>query len=118
MSDEKETRFNVTKAELDLKSGESLAEFQRGLCDAVIKRVRDHFALGEKSWIYVADVFGDAAVAQVSGDGFDRRGLYQVTWVRKNNGFDIGEPVEVVRRVAYVPKTKTAVTKSLWSGVV
>lgn len=121
MADEKETRFNVEKAaELDLKPGESLDAFRRALCDAVSKRLREHFALGEKSWIWVADVFGDAAVGEISkSDMPGKRALYQVSWARTNGEFAIGDPVEVVRRVTYVPKSKALVQKSMgmWSGL-
>ena len=86
---------------------------------AVVERLRDHFALGEKSYVWVADVFGDAAVASVSkGDSPGGNTLYQVSWARGGGEFKIGEPVEVVRRTTYVPKSKSAaVRKSLWDGV-
>ena len=120
MENQQPTRINVAKAEMALAKDESVNEFSRKLRAVLQKKIVEHFALGERSWVYVCDIFDTDAVVEVERrTEASGRELYQVPYKRAADGtFSFGAPVPVIRRVTYVPKT-TKVEKStaLFAGL-
>lgn len=135
MSETKETRVHVEKADLPLESGESVNTFMSALREAVrthlfkklsLKVDRDK-GLGADVWMM--DVFGDQAIAEVNEYEPKKPSVGRfmaVTFRRKGNALALGDPVEVVRRVSYVPKAQVTAnvaksisedTNSIWVGV-
>lgn len=138
MSENTEQRslVNVEKNELPLQSGQSVNSFTRELGDMVRghlfkKMGLDKLKKEDNAHVWVMDVFSDNVVAEVSK--FEKAKtpshtstFHAVPYGRDNVGvLKLGDPIEVVRRVTYVPKSPTVqksvakceVSKSFWAGV-
>lgn len=129
MSEVKETRVHIEKADLPLENGESVNSFMSQLREAVrahlfktlkIKVDREK-GLGASVWMM--DVFGDQVVAEVSTWEEKKPTVrrYMAVPMRRdaNGNVMFGDPVEVVKRVTYVPKSQVeaSVAKSIGEGV-
>lgn len=129
MSEVKETRVNVEKADLPLVSGESVNNFMTMVRESVRTHLFDKMKIkvdrekGTGADIWVMDVFGDQVVAEVNRWEKGKptvRTFMAVPMKRDSNGaLVLGDPVEVVRRVSYVPKAQfpADVKKSIGQGV-
>lgn len=137
MSEEKQTRVNVTKADLPLQTGESVGAFTSTLREAVRAHLFETLKLkvdrekGVHADVWMNEVFSDQAIAEVNEHAPKEprtRRFMAVPYSRSGNNLTLGTPVEVVRRVSYVPKSEVAVSvskgvgrgvgNSLWVGAV
>lgn len=130
MSEEvKKTRINVEKADLPLVNGESVNNFMSMVRESVRAHLFDKMKIkvdrdkGIGASVWVMDVFGDQVVAEVNTWEEKKptvRRFMAVPMKRDANGtLEFGDPVEVVRRVSYVPKVQfeASVNKSVGEGV-
>ena len=134
---EKRTEVNVQKNELPLQAGQSVNAFTRELGDMVRGHLFKKLSLdkiqkkeGNSAHVWVNDVFAEQVVAEVSLFQKEKTPSHTNTFFAVGYGRDnlgvmkFGDPVEVVRRVTYVPKapteqsvTKCDVIKNFWAGV-
>ncbi len=133
---EKTIEVHVQKNELPLQPGQSVNNFTRELGDMVrghlSKKLNlDRINKGDDSaHVWISDTFSDTVVAEVSTFQKSKtpsheRKFFAVGYNRDNVGvLKLGDPVEVVRRVTFVPKTpllksvtKCEVNKGFWHGV-
>lgn len=130
------SEVHVQKNDLPLKSGQSVNAFTRELGDMVRAKLSksqglDKLKKEDHGHVWVMDVFSENVVAEISK--FEKakspsstNAFFSVPYARDNVGvLKLGDEVEVVRRVTYVPKapdvqnvTKCVnVSKSFWDGV-
>lgn len=132
---EKKSEIHVAKNELPLQGGQSVNAFTRELSDMVrshlFKSMKlDKLKKEDNAHVWVMDVFADNVVVEVSKyekakTPSHTSSYHAVPYGRDTTGvLKLGAPVEVVRRVTYVPKTpavqgvtKCEVSKSFWAGV-
>lgn len=125
---EKETRVQVEKAQLPLQQNESVNAFLTELRKAVTKylfeklkiKVDREKGLGGNVW--TCDVFSDQVVSEVTTYEKNKPTVYRffaTPYSRASTGeIALGEPVEVERRVTYVPKVTVAKSAGgFWGGV-
>jgi len=129
MSEVKNTQVHVEKADLPLVNGESVNSFMSMVRESVRVHLFDKMKLkvdhekGIGADIWVMDVFGDQVIAEVNRWEKGKptlRTFMAVPMRRDANGvLELGDPIEVVRRVSYVPKVefKADVSKSVSKGV-
>lgn len=125
---EKQTRIQVEKAELPLQRNESVNAFLGELRNAVTKflfeklkiKIDRDKGLGGNVW--TCDVFSDQVVSEVTTYEKNKPSTYRffaTPYSRASTGqITLGEPVEVERRVSYVPKvTVTKRGGDFWGGI-
>ena len=128
MSNVKETRVHTEKADLPLVNGESVNNFMSMVRESVRTHLFDKLKIkvdrekGIGADIWVMDVFGDQVVAEVNRWEKGKptmRSFMAVPMKRDANGaLALGDPIEVVRRVTYVPKVEfQAANTSISKGV-
>ena len=117
---ERSSYVHVEKADLPLNSGESVHDFMRQLRDGVREHMRKKLKLADDSHVFPVDVFANTAVIEVSQFKKNKKpkhAFFSVSFKRKGPVMELGDPVDVFRRVTYEPLTTVAKRSSLWSGV-
>lgn len=106
---------HVTEATIQIPEGQSFNDVLREIHAAVEKAVRDAYedeiedaaeAGMSAPWFSVEDLYADSAIVHARSYGEEPIDAYhRVAWSRLATGeIATGAPVEVVRRVTYVPK--------------
>lgn len=129
------SEVHVQKNDLPLQSGQTVNAFTRELSDMVRAQLTktqglDKLKKEDHGHVWVMDIFAENVVAEVSKyekakSPSHTNTFFSMAYARDNNGvLKLGDEVEVVRRVTYVPKaptlksiTKCEVSKSFWAGV-
>lgn len=138
MLETKQTFIHVEKADLPLTGGESVNNFLSMIREEVRAHVFKKLKIkvdrsrSKGTDVWVMDVFGDHVIAEVNSWGEkkpQKTRFISIPMHRDSSGLLVlGDPVEVVRRVNYVPKTpvkknddgsdiQEPVEKSFWAGV-
>lgn len=105
---------HVREAAIQIPEGQSLHDVLREVSAAVEKAVRDAYEdeiedakeKGDGFWLSVEDLYADSAIvhARSYGDEEPINAYHRVAWSRLATGeIATGTPVEVERRVSYVP---------------
>ena len=118
---ERQPVVHVEKAALPLNGG-SVQEFLSRLRIESRDHVRKKLNLDDQVSVWDVDVFGDHLILEVQRFSDSKTGaksfrkLFTVTFAKTKKSaagvrqgapeFDLGDPVEVVRRVTYVPKVE------------